>query len=87
MKLLSILKKKQTSVDKLLKNDNCKKILDEFCRTDLEKTTALILIYEVDDGERKETYWKCEGMEPGQAILTLDQLHHRIQHEGLAKYD
>ena len=82
-----IFKPKQTSIDTLLSNDLCKRLLEEFCKEDLDKTTSLVLVYEVLEGEKRETYWKCAGLEPAQAILILDQLHHRIQHEGLSNYD
>ena len=81
-----LFKAKTPSLDLLLKNDLCKKLLDDYCNEDLAKTTSLVIVYEVD-GDVKKTYWKCAGLEPAQAILTLDQLHHRVQHEGLAGYD
>lgn len=87
MKFPNIFKPKPTTIDTVLKNDLCKQLLDEYCKEDLAKTTALIIVYEVQDGEKQEVYWKSAGLEPAQAILILDQLHHRIQHEGLADYD
>lgn len=88
MKLFNILhsQKKVKSVEYYLNNDACKKLLEEFIAMDMRKTTSLVLIYEID-GDKKQTYWKCAGIEPAQAILMLDQLHHRIQHEGLPGYD
>lgn len=87
MKLRNIFKSRNDTVDTLLKNDLCKKLVDQYCNEDLLQTTSLIIIYEVSQGSKKEIYWKCAGIEPAQAILALDQLHHRIQHEGLSDYD
>lgn len=84
MKLANILKRNKITVDFLLKNDECKKLVDQFGDEDLPNATAVIIIFE---DKEQQTYWKCAGMEPAQAILTLDQLHHRIQHEGLPGYD
>lgn len=87
MKLQDLFKRKRTSISLLLQSDLCKKVLDDYCKEDLDKTTALIIVYEVQNKDKQETYWKCAGLEPAQAILILDQLHHRIQHEGLVNYD
>lgn len=83
MKLSTIFKSRTIPVDEQLRNELVKKLIDDFTKGDMTRATALILIYEI----KKETYWKCAGMEPAQAILSMDQLHHRVQHEGLDNYD
>lgn len=60
--------------------------LIKFIKDDLSTASAIILIWE-KPGVKKETFWDCGGLEPAQAILSLDQLHHRVQHEGLPGYD
>lgn len=89
MKIPNILRRKNpTSMDSILQNDLCKRTLDKFCQEDLSKTTSLIIIYEVEEQRGKmETYFLHAGVEPAQTILTLAQLLHRIQHEGLANYE
>ena len=84
MKLSSIFQRSKTTVDFFLKNEACKELVGEFVKEDLPNAAAMIIIYE---DKKRHAYWKCAGIEPAQAILILDQLHHRIQHEGLADYD
>ena len=86
MKLGTLFKTRSIPVDEQLRNELVKKLIDDFTKGDMTQATALVLIYEID-GIKKETFWKCAGMEPAQAILSMDQLHHRIQHEGLDNYD
>jgi len=84
MKLTNLLKRNKTTVDFLLKNDDCKKLVEQFVKDDLPDAISIIIVFE---DKKQHTYWKCAGLEPAQAILDLDQLHHRIQHEGLPGYD
>jgi len=84
MKLGIFNRHKVTTVEHLIKNDDCKQLLEQILKEDLPCMTALIIAFE---DNKQQTYFKSSGMEPAQAILTLDQLHHRIQHEGLPGYD
>lgn len=60
--------------------------LIEFVKNDLPRAKGMALIWR-EGNEFKQMYWKSGGIEPAEAILLLDQLHHRIQHEGLKDYD
>ena len=62
----------------------------DFIRREASAAVALGIIWETERMSKagmRETFYKLVGFEPAQAILTFDQLHHRIQHEGLADYD
>jgi len=85
MRIKSILGRKQTStVESVLKNDLCKKHLDDLCNSkDISRMVSLMVAYEIETGGEKETYQFIVGMETPQAILNLDQWHHRVQHEGV----
>lgn len=74
---------KRQALDTVLKNANCRGLLEKVEREFSQDMTGLVVIIE----KGKETVWFCAGMEPAQAILSLDQLHHRVQHEGLPDYD
>ena len=74
--------KKNPSVVELLNNNDCKQLLDQVREMYANDMTGLIVVIE----KKKQTYWHSAGMEPAQAILSLDQLHHRVQHEGLVDY-
>jgi len=75
------IKPKVRSVEYYLLNQDCKELVERFKELHLPDTTRIIIAFE---NEKQETNWDiCSNMEPAQAILTLDQLHHRIQHEGL----
>jgi len=78
---------KPETIDEVLKNDLVKAVVDKFIREEMQDATSVIIIWEKRSGDKKQTFWDHGGMEPAQAILTLDQLHHRIQHEGLQGYD
>lgn len=80
------LKRKDTPIKDVLGNADVREILDKFIQRDLPTASAIIIIWE-QNGNKKQTYWDCGGVEPAQAILTLDQLHHRVQHEGIKKYE
>ena len=71
------------SMPDFINNRECNQLLETIKETYGEDMTGLIVIVE----RKKETEWRCAGMEPAQAILSLDQLHHRIQHEGIQGYD
>lgn len=58
----------------------------EFIRNDLPRAQGMMLIWR-EGNTMREVFWKTGGIEPSEAILALDQLHHRIQHEGLEGYD
>lgn len=77
-------------VDNVLKSSRVKpdvlKTLVKFIDSELSHAASVIIIWE-QSGKKTETYWDCGGIEPAQAILSLDQLHHRIQHQGLPGYD
>jgi hypothetical protein len=75
--------KRKETVDDILKNNDCNSLLKKAEAEYGKDMTGLIIIIEKD----KQTFWYCAGMEPAQAILSLDQLHHRVQHEGLPNYD
>jgi len=81
--MVNIFKKKMTTVDDVIRNRDCNALLERIKSEYGKDMTSLIVIVE----KEKQSYWYCEGMEPAQAILSLDQLHHRVQHEGLGNYD
>lgn len=81
--LFNLFKRKVETVDAIINNNDCNALLERIGREYSKDMTGLIVIVEKD----KQTYWHCAGIEPAQAILSLDQLHHRIQHEGLNDYD
>ena len=81
--MLGIFKKKKQSLDDVIKHENCMGLLEKVKVEYGKDMTGLIVIIEIN----KQSYWHCAGMEPAQAIFSLDQLHHRIQHEGLEEYD
>lgn len=83
MKNLFRLKGKTETIDDIIKNNDCNALLEKIKGEFSKEMTGLIIIVEKD----KQSYWYCAGMEPAQAILSLDQLHHRVQHEGLNNYD
>lgn len=78
-----VLKKRTETVSDVIKNNDCNALLSKVHDDYTKDMTGLIVIVTI----RKETYWHCAGMEPAQAILSLDQLHHRVQHEGLEGYE
>lgn len=85
MKLANIFKQRKVeSIGFYLQNDDCRKLIDEVRRVEMENIQSVIIVWE---DKQKHTFWKAAGIEPAQAILSLDQLHHRIQHEGLPGYD
>lgn len=77
------LKRKPETIDTVIRNNDCNALLERMTKEYSKGMTGLIIIIEKD----KQTHWYCAGMEPAQAILSLDQLHHRVQHEGLDDYD
>lgn len=79
-----LFKRKSTTVEFFLKNQECKELLEDFITNDLPGTACIIIAFE---DKNKRAYWRSAGIEPAQAILILDQLHHRVQHEGLKDYD
>ena len=81
--MLKIFKRNRQSLDDVIKHENCMGLLEKVKSDYGKDMTGLIVIIE----KNKESFWHCAGMEPVQAILSLDQLHHRIQHEGLEGYD
>ena len=81
--MVNLFKKKVSTVDNVIRNRDCNALLERIKSEYGKDMTSLIIVVEKD----KQTYWYCEGMEPAQAILSLDQLHHRVQHEGLKDYD
>ena len=81
--MVSLFKKKVETVDDVIRNRDCNALLERIRAEYGKDMTSIVVLVEKD----KQTYWYCEGMEPAQAILSLDQLHHRIQHEGLKDYD
>lgn len=82
--MINIFKAKKTeTVNFILKNDECKKAIDDLIKNELPRISGILIIYE----ENQEYYFKHAGIEPAQAIIATDQLHHRIQHEGLRNYD
>lgn len=87
MRLADIFKTKKPSLDTVLQNTLCRELTDRFTREELGQVEELIIVYGKRQGDGIETYFECAGIEPAQAILNLDQLHHRIQHEGLKNYD
>lgn len=76
-------KKKGETIDAIINNNDCNALIERVRAEYSKDMTGLIIIVE----KNKQSYWFCAGMEPAQAILSLDQLHHRIQHEGLRNYD
>lgn len=80
---LNLKKKKTETIDDVLCNNDCNALLERVREEYAKDMTGLIILVEKD----KQTYWYCAGMEAAQAILSLDQLHHRVQHEGLNNYD
>ncbi len=76
-----------TPIKDIEKNDDVKKILDRFIKEDLPDVTAIVIIYETGGGKQRQSFFKVAGYEPAQAILAVDQLHHRFQHEGMERYD
>ncbi len=88
MNLLGFLRgDSNTPVKDVERNDDVKKVLDQFIKEDLPNTTAIIIIYETGSSKKRESFYKVAGYEPAQAILATDQIHHRFQHEGLEHYD
>jgi len=75
------------TVDEVLSNDLVKSVVDKFIQEEMKDATSIIIIWEKRHGNTKQTFWNHGGIEPAQAILSIDQLHHRIQHEGLEGYD
>lgn len=75
--------KKNQTIDDIIKNNDCNALIERVRQEYGKSMTALIVLVEKD----KQTFWYCAGIEPAQAILSLDQLHHRVQHEGLPGYD
>jgi len=76
-------RKKAETVDDVIRNIDCNALLGKVKAEYTKNMTGLVVLVEKD----KQTYWYCAGMEAAQAILSLDQLHHRVQHEGLQDYD
>ena len=68
-------------------NPEVSRSLVKFIKEDLPTATGIFIIWEKPGKKKAETFYATAGIEPIQAISDLDQLHHRIQHEGLANYD
>ena len=81
--MVSLFRKKVETVDDVIRNRDCNALLERVTAEYSKNMTSLVVLVE----KGKQTYWYCGGMEAAQAILSLDQLHHRIQHEGLKDYD
>jgi len=80
--MLKLFRKKPETVDEVMQNHECKILMERVSEMYSKDMTGLIIIVEKD----KQSYGHCAGMEPAQAILSLDQFHHRVQHEGLNNY-
>ena len=81
--MVNLFKKKVETVDDVIQNRDCNALLERIQSEYGKDMTSIVILVE----KGKQTYWYCAGMEAAQAILSLDQLHHRIQHEGLKDYD
>lgn len=79
--------RKGPTPDAVIRNMDCKSLLGKVLNDYGESMVGVTVIIETESGKKKETYFHCAGLEPAQAILNLDQLHHRIQHEGLPDYE
>lgn len=69
----------------LRQKDMLNKLMD-FIANDLRKARGMAIVWR-ESNRFNEMYWKSGGIEPAEAILLLDQLHHKIQHEGLPGYE
>ena len=81
--MVKLFKKNIETIDDVIHNNDCNNLMAKVQNEYSKQMTGLIVIVEIN----KQTYWHCAGMETAQAILSLDQLHHRVQHEGLQNYD
>lgn len=68
---------KTETIDDVIKNNECQALLQKVIDTYGKELTGVLILVE----KNKETFWYCAGIEPAQVILSLDQLHHRVQHE------
>lgn len=79
--------RKGQTADAVIRNMDCKSLIGKVIDDYGDSMVSITVIVETQSGDKKETYFHCAGLEPAQAILNLDQLHHRIQHEGLPEYE
>ena len=80
---------RKITVQDIIDNKVARSKLNDFLESpDGLLMTGWILVFEIPGRDiKKEDYFKHAGIQAFTAIGMLDQMHHRVQHEGLENYD
>jgi len=75
------IKKENTSIKKILNNDEVKRLTEAFVNEHLKNTEGIIIIWATN----RDLFVETAGLSEAEVIGSMQIMGHRIEHEGISR--